>query len=213
MTPAEQTVEVPELFVEIVVALRTNRDCVANRAGRRADDGRQISNPFIRTDPFAVLDAGVEKLPGDLAIHVNAGDHQRPEEIPLAAFIDPEMRLEHFRRVDFFVAELRFLEDLRLDLELDEFLDPLPLQQELRPLFVNRDTELVFLREEKRVWPLGEFETEIAKQSAKLRRLFSCERVSVGSHCFGRATVQRFPHQSEFCLPPSASFLVRPEPT
>src|SRR3954464_4880325 len=106
--------------------------------------------------------------------------------------------------MDFFVTELRFLEDFRLQLELDELFDPLSLQQDLRAFLIHRDAELVFLREKKRVGPLPKLEAQIAKQIAKLRGLFSCEPVSVGSHCFGPATVQRFGHQSEFCLPPSA---------
>src|SRR4051794_27515401 len=110
--------------------------------------------------------------------------------------------------MNFFVTELRFLQDFRLKLELDELFDTLSLQQELRAFLINGDAQLVFLGKEKRVWPRSKLEAKIAKQIAKLRGLFSCEPVSVGSHCFGPATVQRFPHQSEFCLPPSACLLV-----
>ena len=51
------------------------------------------------------------------AIHIHAGDDQRPEEIAFAAFIDAEVRLEHFRRMHFFVTKLRFAENFRLELE------------------------------------------------------------------------------------------------
>src|SRR5204863_9613724 len=143
-TPAQKAIGVCYLFLRFVVPVRADGVRVANRARRRADELCQIPDPFVRADPFAVLDSGLEKLSCDLAIDINARDDQRPEEIALPAFVDPEMRFEHFRRMHFLVTELRLLENFRLQLELDELLDSLPLQQYFRPLLINRDAELIF---------------------------------------------------------------------
>ena len=117
---------------------------------------RERADPRVRADAFAVLDAGLHEFARDPAIDINAGDHERAEEIAFAAFIHAEVRLEHLRRMHFLVAELRLAQDLRFELKLHELLDPLPLQQHLRPLLVNGDAELVLLREEKRVRPLAQ---------------------------------------------------------
>ena len=125
---------------------------------------RERTNPRVRADSFAVLNAGLQKFPRDPAIHVDARDDERSEEIALAAFVDAEMRLEHFRRMHFLVAELRLAQNLRFELELHELLDPLALQQHLRSLLVNGDAQLVLLREEKRVRPRREFERQFLEQ-------------------------------------------------
>src|ERR1043166_110605 len=138
MPPTQQAVEVPKLFVEIIVTLRADCNRIANCPWRASDDLRQVADPFIRPNPFTVLDPGVQKLPRDFAIDVNARNHQRAEKISLAALIDPEVRLEHFRRMNFFVTELRLLQNFRLQLELNEFFDSLSLHQHLRPFFENR---------------------------------------------------------------------------
>ncbi len=84
--------------------------------------------------------------------------------------------------MNFLVAKFRLFENFRLQLELDELLNPFALQQNLRTLFVDGDAEFVFLREEERVRLWREVETEFLEQGAKLRRLIRRERVSVGVH-------------------------------
>ena len=168
MSPAEQAVEVAELLVKIVVTLRPDRDDIDGGAGCRPDDFRERPDPRIGSDSLAVLDAGIEKRPRHRVIHVNSGNDERTEEIAFPAFIDAEMRLEHFWRMDLLVAELRLFQDFRLELELDELLNPPSLKQKLGTLLVNRDAQLVFLREEKRVRLRREDEAEIVQQGTQL---------------------------------------------
>ena len=125
----------------------------------------------IRTNSLAVLDSVLEECPRDRAIGVDAGDHQWPEEIALPAFVDPKVRLEHFRRMHLLVTEARFAENLRLEFETDEILDPLALQQNLRTLLVDRDAQLVLLREKKRVGLRRKIETKLAQEAPEASML------------------------------------------
>ncbi len=86
--------------------------------------------------------------------------------------------------MNLFIAELCLPENFRLQLELDELLDSLALQQNLRPLLVDGDAEFVFLREKERVRLRREVETEFLQQAAKLCGLIRRKRVSVGIHSF-----------------------------
>src|ERR1044072_5077914 len=158
MPPAQQTVQVAKLFVEIVIALRPDRHRVDGDSGRGPDDLARGPSAGVRPDLLAILNPGFEEFSRDRSIDVDAGNDQRPEEIALPAFIDSEMRFEHFRRMHLLVAELRLLKNLGLELELNELLDPLALQQDLWPFLINRDAQFVFLREEERIGLRGEVE-------------------------------------------------------
>ena len=72
----------------------------------------------------------------------------------------------------FFVAEFCFAQNLRLELELHEFLDAFSLQQDFRALLVNGHAQFVFLREENRVRLRRKLKTKLIEQRAQFRRLF-----------------------------------------
>src|SRR6476619_2908893 len=120
MAPAEQAVKIAKLFVELVVARRTDRNHIC-RVARDPPIGKHSRN------------------------------HERSEEIALSAFVDTEMRLEHFRRMHFLIAKPRFAENFGLERELHEILDPTSLQQNLWPFLVNGHTQVLLLREKDRV--------------------------------------------------------------
>ena len=84
-------------------------------------------------------------------VDINAGDHQGPEKITLAAFVHAEMRFEHFRRVDFFVAQFRFAQNFRLQFELHELFHAFALDEHLWSLLINGHAQFIFLSKEKRV--------------------------------------------------------------
>src|SRR3954447_3908455 len=143
---------------------------------------RERTNPRVGTDPFAVDNAGIDQLSRDSTIDIHAGDHEWPKKIAFAAFIDAEVRLEHFRRVHLLIAELRFAQNFWLELELYELLDAFSLEQKLRPFLVDGRAELVLLREKERVGFRRECEAGLLEQGAQLFRLFVRERLRIGIH-------------------------------
>src|SRR5581483_5857055 len=80
----------------------------------------------------------------------------------------------------FLVAQLRLSENLRLQLELHEFLDAFSLHEHLWPLLVNRHTQFVLLPEENRPFLRRKLEAEFIEQSSQLCDLFLRKRVGVG---------------------------------
>src|SRR6266446_5613821 len=96
------------------------------------------------------------------------------------------MRLEHLRRIHFFVTQFGFTKNFRLELELHKFLYAFALHQNLRPLLVNRDAQLVLLCEEKRVLLWRELKTEFIEQRAKFRRLLRCQGMRERAHLASR---------------------------
>jgi len=89
------------------------------------------------------------------------------------------MRLEHFRRMHFLIAQPRFAQNFWLQLELDELFHSSALHKHFWTLLVNRHAELVFLREENRPLLRGKFEPELVQQCTKFYRLFFRQCVSV----------------------------------
>ena len=80
----------------------------------------------------------------------------------------------------FFIAQLCFAENLRLQLELHELLHAPALHEHLRSFLINRDAEPVLLRKKKRVFLWRKFEPEFFEQSPQLCDLFLRERMRVG---------------------------------
>src|SRR5207249_7178689 len=74
-----------------------------------------------------------------------------PEKIALATLIHAKMRLEHFRRMHFFIAQLRFAENLRLQFKLHEFLNAFSLRKNLWSFLVNRHAQFVLDRKSTRL--------------------------------------------------------------
>ena len=106
---------------------------------------------MIGGDSLAVRNADVLKLFRQIAIHMDTGDHQRSKEVALAAFVDTEVRLEHFGVVHLFVAEPGFGEDIRFEAKTHEIFGAASLDYRFGPLLVNSDREFIFLREIERI--------------------------------------------------------------
>src|ERR1700675_4964804 len=134
MPPAEQTVQVPELLIKLVVPFRTDQHRLDQTAGSFPDSLAQRPNTRVRGNSFAVLNARVQKVARDASIDIHARNHQRSKKIALSAFIHAEMRLEHLRRMYFLVTQFRFTENFRLELELHKLLHAFALHQNLWPL-------------------------------------------------------------------------------
>ena len=79
------------------------------------------------------------------------------------------------RRMHFLIAELRFTQNLWLELELDELLHAFALQQHLWSLLVHRHAQFIFLREENRVRLRRKLKAEIIEQGSQLGHLFLIE--------------------------------------
>src|SRR5438046_10481453 len=108
--------------------------------GSFADGFAKRANTRIRSDPFAVLHTGIDKFARNPAIDIYSGNHQRPEKIAFPAFIYAEVRLEHFRRVHFLIAQPRLAQDFWLELKLHELFRALALHKHLWAFFINRHT-------------------------------------------------------------------------
>src|SRR4029453_2221811 len=171
MSPPEQFVQIAELLVKLVVSLRTNQHRLDRTVRTLANGLSKRADPRIRADSLAVLYSGLEKFAGNFMVDINACNHQRSKKIALSALIHAEVRLEHFRRVHFFIAQLCFAENLRLQLKLHELLHAPALHEHLRSFLINRDAEPVLLCKKKRVFLWRKFEPELFEQYAKLRRL------------------------------------------
>src|SRR5205823_11442760 len=85
-----------------------DQDRVRQTEGLLPNSVRQSTNPRIGTNPLAVYDTAVQKFARDPPVDVRARDHEGPEKIALATLIHAEVRLEHLRRIHFFIAQLRF---------------------------------------------------------------------------------------------------------
>jgi hypothetical protein len=122
-------------------------------------------------DTPAAAPTAIDSEPLDEPINVNPRYYQRTEEIAFPALVHTEMRLEHFGRVHFFVAELRFAQNFRLQFELHELLDAPALHQHLWSFFVNRYAQLVLLRKKNCPLLRRELEPGLIEQSPKLSHL------------------------------------------
>src|SRR3954451_21248943 len=109
-------------------------------------------NLRIGSYALAVLHAQIEQLARALSINEDTGDHQRSEKIAFSAFIDAEMRLEHFGEVDFVVAQPGLAEDFPFKHKLHALLASPALQPNLWTFLINCYAQLLSLRKENRVW-------------------------------------------------------------
>src|SRR5437870_1322043 len=124
-------------------------------------------------------------------VDVRPRDYQRAEKIPLATFVHTEVRLEHFRRMHFFVAQLRLAENFRLQFELHEFLQAFSLHEHLWSLLVNRHTQFALLPEENRPLLGRKLEAEFVEQSPQLWHLFISERMGIRIHSQRTSNAER----------------------
>src|SRR5262249_3839074 len=159
--PPKQFVQIAKFLVKLVILRRADQNRFDQAQRSFTNRVTQRTNPCVRTDPFTVYDTGVQKFARDPPINVRARNDERAEKIPLSAFVYTKVRLEHFRRVHFFVTQLRFSENLRLQFKLHEFLHAFPLHQDLWPFLVDRNAQFVLLPEENRPFLRRELETEL----------------------------------------------------
>ena len=144
-------------------------DDLANRFYERV-------NAHIGSDSFAILHAGFQKFPRDPAIGVDTGNDEWSKKIALAAFIHAKVRLEHLRRMHFFVTKSCFAQNFWLELELHELLYALALHEDLWPLLVNGYAQSVLLRKKNRVRFRRKSETKLVEQGAQFFCLIGIER-------------------------------------
>ena len=71
---------------------------------RLADRSGQIPDLFVTPDHLAVLHPRITKMTGQIPVEIDTRNDQWSEKIPLAAFINSEMRLEPFWRMDLFIT-------------------------------------------------------------------------------------------------------------
>ncbi len=158
VSPAEETVEVGKLFIEVVVSFGSDKYDVEYNPGCLPNRLRQFVDSRVGTDSFAILDPAIDKRARDGEIREYTRDDERSKEVAFAAFIDSEVRLEHFRRVYLFIAETRFAQDLWLQLKAHEILDAAPLKEKLATFLINRHAQLILPGEEKGVRAIRKIE-------------------------------------------------------
>ena len=156
VSPGEQAVEVANFEKKRIVAVGSDGDDALRRSGL-ADGSREIADALVGGDAFAVGDPDLLELPREIAIHINSGDDERPKKVALAAFVDAEVRLEHFRIEHLLIAQLGFAEDLGFQPEADKVFGASALNDRLRPFLINGDRQLVLLRKVERVGTRFEF--------------------------------------------------------
>jgi len=103
-------------------------------------------------------------MPPKIAVHVNPCDDERAEKVALAAFVDAEVRLKHFRIEHLLVAELGLAKNVRLEAEPYEVFGAPALDHRFWPFFVDGDRQLVLLRKVERVGARFEFVSLLSQQ-------------------------------------------------
>ena len=146
---------------------------------------------LIGGNAFAVRDPDLLELPREIAVHVNSGDDERAEEVALAAFVDAEVRLEHFGIEHLLVAELGFAENVRLQAKAHKVFGAPALNHRFRTFFVNGDRQLVLLRKVERVGTRFELVSFLPQQELQFRGLRGRQRSIVkGDGFVGHGTNQ-----------------------
>jgi len=170
MAPCQKSVDTFHFRVKPVIGLVANRDHGVEAAGCVANQLRQFGNAPVAADVLGIPDAG--GLPGrdHGGVDVNARNAQRPEKIPLAAFIHADAGREQFGIQNSLVAEFDFLEDFRLQDKFDKLLRALALHNQLAA-FVEDDVGLFLLARKPRVGHLAKFEIIAAQVFLKGGRL------------------------------------------
>lgn len=90
MAPREQPVEIPDLGVELIVFFGCDDDPLKGGSGL-SDHLGQFPDLFVRSDSLAVADPLIPEVFRQIGVDINPGHNKRPEQIPLAAFVDPEV--------------------------------------------------------------------------------------------------------------------------
>src|SRR5438270_8997144 len=173
MSPTEETVDIAEFLIEVVVTCRPDRNHVGSLARNPPDFSGQCMHPYVRSDPLTVLHPEIEELARALIIDEDTLDHQRSKKITLPAFVHAKMRLKHFRRMHLFVAEPSFTEKLRFENEPYEILHPAPLHQNLWTFLINGHAQLFLLRKKNRVRLRRKGESAFTQKPAQLLRLLA----------------------------------------
>src|SRR5207245_5573551 len=86
MSPTEETVEIAEFLIELVVTCRPDRNHVGSLARNPPNFFGQRMNPYVRSDPLTVLHPEIEELARTLTIENDTRDHQRTVLIHLHCF-------------------------------------------------------------------------------------------------------------------------------
>ena len=157
VAPSQQAVEVAELGVKLIVAVRAHADNLPGHPGQRTDFLRHGVNASIVADLLAVAAADLEQRRRRALIGEHAGHHQRAEIIALAALIHPEVgggveqSLALRRRMQHPLA------GVHQHHELQKLVRPRPLHQQAAALRVIGDIDPRSLEAEEGVLALAGF--------------------------------------------------------
>src|SRR5207248_11622374 len=89
MSPTEETVEIAEFLIELVVTCRPNRNDVGSLARNPPNFFGQRVNPCVRSDPLAVLHPEIEELARALTTDTDTTDSHPPDTPPLPPLPPP----------------------------------------------------------------------------------------------------------------------------
>ena len=116
----------------------------------------------------------------DVAVDVNAGDAERPEEIAFAAFVHTQAGQKQLRVEHCFVADARLTKHLGFEHELDELLRALALHHELAA-FVVDDVGLLLARRKAGILHIVKLPASLLEQRPEFAAQFGVEFAGVGS--------------------------------
>src|SRR4029077_16233235 len=87
MSPTEETVEIPEFLIELVVTCRPDRNHVGSLARNPPNFFGQRMNPYVRSHPLTVLHPEIVEFARAFTIDEDTRDHQGSKKIALPAFV------------------------------------------------------------------------------------------------------------------------------
>ena len=179
MAPGKETVEISNGSVELIVFFRLDDDDFGG-CPRFPNSRRQIPDLLIAPNPLAVLNSRIPQVPGEVAIEIDSGNHQRAKEIALAALIDAEVGLKLLGSMNLLITKAGLSEDFRLQHKGDEILQAPPLQHGLWAFLIHGNRELLLARRIERVRLLLKAKPPLIKEGSELFGLCQRQRVCLG---------------------------------
>src|SRR5580765_2815903 len=90
MSPTEETVEIAEFLIELVVTCRPDRNHVGSLARNPPNFFGQRMNPYVRSDPLTVLHPEIEELARALTIDEDTAITSGPKKSPFPLSSTPK---------------------------------------------------------------------------------------------------------------------------
>ena len=180
MPPSQHLVHCSHFGVHPVVGLRSDWHHGPEATGRFPDNLGQFRHAFVTGYPFGVLDALFLPMTHHRFVDIYPRNHQRPEEVAFARFVDAEPRPHEIRINLRLIPQPRLLENFRLEHELHKFPRPLALHQQFAA-GIKIDVEFFAVPRESRVRYVTHFEIMRQQMRFKQARLFLGEFAGVRS--------------------------------